>query len=934
MQIETERFRVIYPERYSNEAKRTLHILEAEYSDIQKLVGGDLKNFPFIINPENDRSNGFVSPLNFRSEIELAPIKSKSMNPRSGDWLETVVPHELVHALHFSVNPTSFTRVIGLFSPDLRRSVHAAAPLGVFEGIAVQHESHGTIPYSGRGNHAYFTNQFNTLLNTSDELSMGQLFHTTDFTPPFDRHYIGGYKFTNWMLDTFGDDAMKNAINFHYRYPFLGFGTALRNSTGYWPGSLYSQFSESEAKNEQDRLQQLTENTESKSVEIEFNAKCARLSRPLWIDDDRTLFFGRSCNRATGFYIHNRSDGEISLLKEVSIVNDFHYSYSKESNQLYYSRYHTDRLYDNLFTGDIHRLDVATGNSERITQNKRLFAPDLYENDIYALQTDAHELNLVQINQDSQTIEKTFRRPENSSVIQVAIRPDSGAEAAILGKRKSVQAVWFQNLQEMNMVIDDEPDIVFSDGSIFDLHWHPSGEKLLFVSDHTGTMNIYEFNLAENSIHQITESLYNAFEPSYSPDGKSIAYIRQVKNEQRLFTLELSESIFKEIPENEWQYSNEIRALFARPLMNRDNDSLETDWEPKRYSTGFSWLKPRSLLPYYERENDFDRIGVSLESTNTLSTQAYSLDMDHYLDRVWYNFSYINKSFYPGFVLDFFNSPNLSPFTIEIDDRQVTTQLLQQSVGGSVKVPIRFRLESNARFSSLLLEPQYFISNIRFLNPVNTGEAFSEFGTRHTVGFRSVLNLNLRQFTRDVQPNSGWSFVGEARYGLNSDEFEIVTELFGVEGNLAKRQGLRAGITTYLAPLSRWNQSLRLNAQAITQTDLPVFGLSSLFSNNFSEIPVSSFSNVALLNTRYTIPIVYPDDGGLLLPAYLSNIYLVLFSQTAADLNNPDLVESSRSVFGGGIRTRFKISNLAFDIGISIGWEPTRNDYRFHFGSF
>ena len=934
MEIKTEKFRVIYPERYRAEAFRTMRILETEYDDIRELVGGDLKNFPFIINPENDRSNGFVSPLNFRSEIELAPIKSKSMNPASGDWLETVVPHELVHALHFSVNPTSLTRAIGLFSPDIRRSVHSAAPLGVFEGIAVQHESHGTIPYSGRGNHSYFTNQFTTLLDTPDELSMGQLFQTSDFTPPFDRHYIGGYKFTNWMLNTYGENAMKDAIQFHYRYPFLGFGTALRHVTGKWPGPLYSQFQEYVEMDEDLRLNKFSENTDQKSHEITFNASCARMSRPLWVDDEQIVFYGRACNKPSGFYIHNTTNGDTSLLEEVSIVRDHHYSLSTDNSHLYYSRYHTNLLYDNLFSGDLHRLDIDTGNSQKLTRNQRLFAPNSSANQIYALQTDAHELNLVRLNQETGLLEKTFERPEESSVVQVAVRPNSDNEAAILGKRKSVQAIWFQNLQDSERVINGEPDIVFSDGSVFDLHWHPSGEKLLFVSDRTGTMNIYEFYLSENSINQITESLYNAFEPSYSPDGKTISYIRQVKNEQRLFTLNRSDALDKPVPQSEWTYNNRIRDQLTRPLMNRTVEIEGSEWEPTKYRTGLSWLKPRLWVPLYERESDFDRIGLTLESTNTLSTQAYSLDVNHYLDRIWFNLNYINKTFYPGFVLDVFSEPTLSPFTVEIDDRQVTTQLLQQSVGGSLKIPFRFRFESNARFTSFLIEPQYFLSNIRFLNPANTGQAFSEFGTRHTVGLRSVLNLNLRQFTRDVQPNSGWSFFSEARYGLNSDEFEIVTEIFGIEGNLAKRKGFRGGVTRYLSPLSRWNQSLRVTAQAITQTDLPVFGLSSLFSNNFSETPVPSFNNVGLLNTRYTIPIVYPDDGGLLLPAYLSNIYLVLFSQTAVDLNNPDLINGSRSVFGGGIRSRFRISNLAFDVGISFGWEPMRNDFTFHFGSF
>src|SRR5690625_7818404 len=74
MELNTERFRLFYPKRYHQEAVRSLTILEHEYEDIRDRVGGGLGRFPIIINPENDRSNGIVAPLNYRSEIDLSSI--------------------------------------------------------------------------------------------------------------------------------------------------------------------------------------------------------------------------------------------------------------------------------------------------------------------------------------------------------------------------------------------------------------------------------------------------------------------------------------------------------------------------------------------------------------------------------------------------------------------------------------------------------------------------------------------------------------------------------------------------------------------------------------------------------------------------------------------------------------------------------------------
>ena len=933
-EIRTDRFRLIYPANYRDEAIRSLSILEAEYSDIKSYIGGELREFPFILNPENDRSNGFVSPINFRSEVELAPIRGKALNPQSGDWLESVLPHELVHALHFSVNPPALTRVLGLFSPDLRRSVHAAAPLGLHEGTAVEYESHGTIPNSGRGNYPYFTHQFNSLLNTSDQWSMGQLFHTTDYTPPFNRHYVGGYEFIHWLQETYGDGTANESIQFHYKYPFLGYGVALRSATGKWPSTLYREFSEQSIEAEKDRRDRLSTSTAEQPLEL--NGNCRRANRPIWINDQTLLYFSRFCNKPSGFYIYNFESKESKLIEEVQITEDHIFNFSKDSSKVLFSRYQADARYDNVFRGDLHQYDLKSQQTERLTYGERLFSPVQAENDqLFALQTDAHTQIPVLVDKESGQILKKFSKPENSTIIQVAPNPNQPANVAIIGKINSVQGVWLQNTGDSENLLSGEPDIVFKNGSIMDLHWHINGDRFLFVSDHSGAMNIYEYHTDRAEVKQITHGITNRFEPSYSPDGNNIAFVKQVRNENLIFTHNLNESQnYATLDRSVFSMNERISEKFSRPLMNRAFSPDTSSWEFKDYRTGAGWLKPRLWIPGYETESGFDRISVSLESVDQLNRQRYEMELSHYMDRLWYDLEYTYKGFFPGFRVNVYNDPALTSFRITQNDQQFTVPFLQQSRGASLKVPFRYYLERNARFTSLLVEPQFFVNQLRFLNPGSTSQTYSDFGTRHTLGLRTVFNYNIRQFTRDVQPNAGWIFFTESRYGLNRTSLNIQSEEFNVEANLSDRKGFRGYISTFLAPLSRYNQSLRLTGQVITQTDLPVFNIFSLYSDNFSDLPLQTVNNTGIFNTRYTIPIIYPDDGGLLLPAYLSNVYLVLFSQTVTDLDRKNFVEASRTVYGAGIRSRFRLSNLRFDIGFSLGWEPSRNELTTYFGSF
>jgi len=149
---------------------------------------------------------------------------------------------------------------------------------------------------------------------------------------------------------------------------------------------------------------------------------------------------------------------------------------------------------------------------------------------------------------------------------------------------------------------------------------------------------------------------------------------------------------------------------------------------------------------------------------------------------------------------------------------------------------------------------------------------------------------------------------------------------------LSRRSGFRAGAVVYAAPLSRYNQSLRIGVQGFTQTSRLVFDTESVVSNLFEAGATDGAAEFGVLDTRYTIPLINPDDGGLLLPVYLSNIYMVLFTQTIADLNQVNT--SARTVLGAGLRSKFKVGNLQFDLGVSVGWEPARNRVDYLVGSF
>lgn len=938
-QLTTEHFIIIYPAGAESEAIRTGVILELEYPKIQQLVGGRLDKFPFILNSANDLSNGFVTPINFRSEVELPPIKGKALNPASGDWLETVVPHELVHALHMNVvQPNSLISLIGLFSPDLRRSIHTAAPLGILEGIAVEHESHGTLAGAGRGNYPFFTHQFNVNLNSPDRWSMGQLVHISSSTIPFNRHYIGGYEFVNYLQNEYGEETLKRTIAYHFRWPFLGFGFALRKTTGKYTSALYKDFSAYHKSLEDERLSLISNSTNDLSSYLDIPFKGVRANRPVWFNDDTVLYYSRAYNAPSGFYIWRSDLKKPELFHEAFSTEDFIFSISDDRSVLWYSTYNTSRIYDNTFTADINRLDLKTGKAESITRRKRVFSPSEVHGSLYALQSSYYLNNPVIVDEDSGEIIRDILIPDGFSIIQIESHPVDLSKTAVLAQKGSVRGIWLGNPENIYELLNTPPHISFLEGSLFDLHWNSSGSQLLFTSDHTGVMNVFEFNLNENTVTQLTQSLYNVFEASYSPDGQRIVFITNHSEQDLPAILHRDHFYNHTLPEQEWVGGSIFTITAARPVMDNPDQPDIQNWEIEKYKTGLSWLLPRTWLPFMnEVSPGLNEFGVNLMSADPLSRHSYDMTITSVQDRLWFDMDYNYSGFYPGFGLRLYNRPSFPFIRENVPGSNRGAQFLLQDTGVGLNIPIRFYFERGPRFSSLTIRPEYRLSAVRFYRLRPSDVPLTNYDTIHSIGVSSVLNLRLRQYTRDLQPNAGFTFFAQADADLNSLDFSFTYFDAPFAGTFVDRKALRVGMFTYVSPLQRFNQSLRLGGQVITQGTFLRYNTASLISNIFEPGVFQGSRNISILSTRYTIPLIHADDGGFLLPLYLANVYMVAFSQTVADLNSGDsytVMNTSRTAIGVGIRTQFRLSNLMFDIGFAVGYEPSRNNIRYIFGDF
>ncbi len=905
-EINTERFRLIFPETAEKTARRSLRILEAQYDEIQELVGGELKQFPVVINDYNDRTGGFVTSNHFRIEAEAPPRRSKTLNPRSGGWLELLMPHELVHALHLSVIPEySLARLINPISPDIATTFHLTAPFGLLEGIAVYHESNVRPGEGGRGNHPYFTNQIIANFDSDERWSIGELVYPSTRTRPGGRHYMGGYAFTDWLHKEYGKETTREVIEDVNQWFFLGYGTSLRRITGKWPWELERKYHEYQSETYTPKIDSIRNLGLSPYKLLETGPDGSLISRPEYLSEDEIVFHGSFYNERTGMWRYDLRDNNMKRVFTGTMTEDYQYTFDDHGN-LVYSRQVSHPFYENTWTMELFSLDVESGDNQQLTSGARVHSPQYHGDEYSALQTYQETSQWVLLNDGE--VQDTLLNLHPNHISEIEVNPADRDEVAVVANINGKQGLWLVNKSEPDLA-QFSPDIALSDASVFDISWHPEGDKLLFSSDAGGVMNIYEWNRSQNTIHQITNTLYNAFEASYHPDGDEIVFVIQRTKTREPATLH-REDFFDRTVET-GSLITEISEYIERQRVGDDYLESSQEWETHDYQTGYGWLRPRAVYPIAEISDIFPNynVGATVASGDVLRRNRYELSVSYGEQFLWYDANYTRRGRYPGYTVRAFSRPSSSG------------NIGFQNQGVSLGTQFPYTLENNVYLSNFSVRPNIEFRRFRAVFQEDILPEPSDWVTQTRASIRFNFAWRLQQNLQDLQPNTGLQLYNQWYTGFTN----------GFDGS--PDYAVTGGMFGYTSPLRRFNQSLRLGAEFQYSGGI-LLNQSGFLTPGFRLQDLPDADQIFRLTSRYTIPLFHADQAWLLLPSQLQSVYGVLFTNTLGPLDaaiGADDFNTTRTVYGAELRSRFEIFNLTFDAGVRLGYEPTRGDYRITF---
>lgn len=237
-QLETERFRVIFPQSLESEAQRVANLLEHVYKPVSNTLQGPLEQLDVVLTNQTAESNGYVALAPRRSQWFSVPPQGTQL--ASEEWYVLLAIHEMRHVVQFDRMKRGAIRFAHWLGGDNGHSlVQLTVPAWFWEGDAVGTET--ALSRGGRGRAPDFDLPIRALLLDGRRYSYHKA-SLRSFKDWYPSHYPLGYLMTTYVKRAHGPDAWRQVLDRSSRWAFnpYAFSRALKKHTGATVSETYN----------------------------------------------------------------------------------------------------------------------------------------------------------------------------------------------------------------------------------------------------------------------------------------------------------------------------------------------------------------------------------------------------------------------------------------------------------------------------------------------------------------------------------------------------------------------------------------------------------------------------------------------------------------------------------------------------------------------
>jgi hypothetical protein len=865
MQIKTNHFTVIYPEKYDSGGKAFARSLDNAYSGLITLFPEKKIKIPVIIHSFSTQSNGYVAWAPRR--MEIYPTPEQNTIPLDPD--KQLAIHELAHVFQMESLDQGFSKVMTLLTgQQFIGAVSSLLPFWFLEGDAVFAET--VLTGSGRGRSPSFQKALRALAVESPRFykydkSLNDSYR--DFVPDY---YESGYQMVTWAIAKYDPQIWNNVLKFTGEQPFTinPVNLSLRKSAMLTKKRLYQEtFDTLRTIWTNDIVKDKAHNYES--VNPEKHGKFINYYSPVIAGSDSIIAIRTSLSDPAAFVLLNPSTKNERKLHIPGQMYPMVLSYAR--GKLVWVESEPDKRWENRDYSVIKIMDINNKQTRRLSRKTRYMSASVSPDGkiISAVENTVNNSNnLIFIDTESGKILQSVAAPGNA-FLQRPQWAEGGKALTVIFLAEAGEGIMSYSLatHSWEILVEAGKDDLQSS--------FMRNDSLFFISSRSGTDNIF-LRTMDKKINRLTRSKFGTADiclkgntiifSDYTTMGNTVCRTG-IGSDLDSGTVNVSSSSY---------LVNRIKTKYPETGNNNLNE-----YTPEPYRKWQHLLRFHSWMPFYadieqiKSDPTAVRPGFSLMTQNNLSTLTSSIGYEYSKEKNNVLHSRITwKGWYP--VIESQLSYGYSPVVLKTGESVSNPSVIQPGLqfSNAISLPLQF---SSGRFSEYLRPSFTSDYENRYIYIKENGTY--DYG-QTLLSARLYFTNYDRSALRDIYPR--WAQTFDLEYTFAP--FDKV--IYGTDLSLR---------TSFFFPGFFPNNSIKIRVEIEKQDPGKyLFGNRISFPRGYKTATLSLFGagfnsiiskKISFYSVDYFLPLAYPDFN-LSSLLYLKRIRTDLFFDYASGTGN------------------------------------------------
>ena len=924
--IKGDKLAVIFPDTATNIGYELMYYAKTIQPSVSFGFRRGPMNIPFIIHPENARSNGMVMWLPRRVEI----LSSPAIDGYSTPWLKQLVAHEYRHAVQYNNLDRGWVRAFSYLLGQQSKTIGLLfMPLWALEGDAVISET--AMSAYGRALQPSFTMHYRAVGERLLERKNTDKWFCGSYREHIPDHYHIGYQVTAYADTKYDENIWDRIIHYAVRNPYV-FATTAVALKKFYQTNTNALIRETFTDLNRHWASLPTTCDTSERIPAPAQRSYTTYRYPMPFGSKHIISLKEDLDRPTALVKTNTETGEES---RICYTGNISTRPTMKDGRIWWTEYQRSVLFQQRVNSRLCYVDLGKHRSRTIYR---------YRNVLYPTVVDDSDLLVWVEYRPNGTY--AVMRGDRRHRSEIAVLP-FGVELHSLAYDNQTRHLYFIATSDDGMwlgrVNDDGSTTRLTDGAYITISDLRARDGVLyFGSIQSGKDEAHCYDIASGEEYRISNSRYGSFSPMPDYDGKVLMttydsngyqLARQTLDRKDMLRVQHSRLPLNTVnpPRKTWDVPNLDSVRFDSTAIAQ----TKGEHRARRYSKFthlfniHSWA-PASYNPFeLTEEGKFDfNLGVTLITQNLLSSA------DGYISWGW---NAKEGHFYKGSLRYYGLGANIAVsgsyggtqqlytvYTYEKDENGKYNIVFPEepkldkyyNIQASVSLPLYFQCGYCTRYLGINAAWNYSNGLV-----VKTGDIKIENGrvtNLAKIGYTKGLHLlqfgigyqnSVRLAHKDFLPR--WSQTLSFNYAFNpaNSDFGRLVSLYG---------------KFYLPGFAAHNS---LSLALLYQTSIGGFDSKLLASNlsfNSSRLIPRGFYTVEISNhnyfaasLNYQLPICYPE-GGIPSILYFKRIRLNV-GVDYASFNNQYFVEYPNGNLEVASKRKHLISyggDITFDVNL------------------